>query len=167
MAELALEEIDGDLYLKVTPRRARALSEALNIVLRSGSLDKSTKGIITVHCKLFEEVASDQFEERNPARWVYIVKDIGEHGEELTKIGHARDLVQRFSRMTDRPTRLKPKAAWRFSTVAEAMEREHSARQKYDPYKGDGGREWVKARVDSVLVDLREAWGKPDFLDQQ
>jgi hypothetical protein len=38
------------------------------------------------------------------------------------------------------------------------------ARQKYEPYDGGGGSEWVKARVETVLDDLKKEWGEPDFL---
>ena len=162
MAENALKRgTDGNAwYLKVTPRRARALTQALNIALKSGSLDKSVKGIISSHRDLLEDVASGQARERDPARWVYIAED----GEELTKIGHARDLVKRFARMTDRTRPLKPKAAWRFELVTEAMERERRARRKYEPCDGGGGKEWVKARVETVFDDLKKEWGEPDFL---
>ena len=44
---------------------------------------------------------------------LYIVPDTGPHGEAVTKIGLARDLKQRFARMTDRLTPIKPIAAWR------------------------------------------------------
>jgi hypothetical protein len=102
--------------------------------------------------------------ERDPARFVYIASDVGPDGEELTKIGHARDLDQRFARMTDRLTALKPSAAWRFDTVGEAMKRECEVRARYAAFEGGGGSEWVKAAVERVLADLREEWGDPYFL---
>jgi hypothetical protein len=165
MAEAALRKIDGDVwYLKVSPGRARALLKALNIALQSGSLDKSIKGVVSSHRDLLAGVVSGEAKERDPGRWVYIADDIGPEKERLTKIGHARDLVQRFARMTDRPKRLEPKAAWLFDSVAEAMKREQYARQKYPRYDGGGGREWVKAKVETVLNDLKREWGEPDFL---
>jgi hypothetical protein len=90
---------------------------------------------------------------------LYIVPDTGPHGEAVTKIGLARDLKQRFARMTDRLTPIKPIAAWRFESVGEAMAHESSARKKYDSFDGGGGSEWVKARA-----ELREEWGEPDFV---
>ena len=94
-------------------------------------------------------------------------KDIGPDREELTKIGHARDLAERFARSTDRPKPLKPFAAWRFASVTEAMEREYAARQKYTPYAGGGGSEWVEANVKKVFADLKEEWGEPKFVDDE
>ena len=165
MAETLLERGSDDIWrIRVTPGRARALVAALDIALRSGELDKSIKGTVTSHRDLFASVAANEVMERDPARLVYIAADIGPNGEELTKIGHARDLVQRFARKTDRLTPLTPRAAWRFDTVGEAMKREHEARARYAAFDGGGGSEWVKAPVERVLVDLREEWGDPDFL---
>ena len=150
--------------MKITPGRARALVEALDIALRSGELNKSIKGTVRSHRDLFASVAGNEVTERDPARWVYIAADIGPNGEKLTKIGHARDLLQRFARMTDRLTPLKPQAAWRFDAVGEAMKHEREARERYAAFIGGGGREWVKAPVEQVLADLSAEWGDPDFL---
>lgn len=164
MAETLLERGSDYIWrVKVTPGRARALVKALDIALRSGELDKGIKGTVRSHRDLFASVAADEVTQRDPARLVYIAPDIGPNGEELTKIGHARDLVQRFARMTDRLTSLKPRAAWRFDTVGEAMKREREARARYDTFDGGGGSEWVKAPVEQVLADLREQWGNPHF----
>ena len=165
MAENVLKK-DGEVwYLKVTPNRARALVEALNIALQSGSLDKSIKGVVTSHRNLFASVSSGEPNERDPARYVYIARDIGPQRQEITKIGHTRDLTQRFARMTDRSTSLKPRAAWRFKSAAEAEKHEQEARQKYHAFDGGGGTEFVKAKIDNVFADLRAKWGEPDFLD--
>ena len=139
MAETQLENKDGVWRMKVTPNRARALMEALDIALRSGEIDKAVKGVITAHRNLLAGVASGEVRERDPARWVYIVPDTGPHGEAVTKIGHARDLKQRFARMTDRFTPIKPIAAWRFESVGEAMAHEISARKKYDSLTAAAG----------------------------
>lgn len=164
MAETQLEIRDGIWRMKVTLNRARVLVEALDIALRSGEIDKAVKGVITAHRNLLAGVASGEIRERDPARWVYIVPDTGPHGEAVTKIGHARDLKQRFARMTDRLTPIKPIAAWHFELVDEAMAHEISARKKYDSFDGGGGREWVKARAEQVVADLTADWGEPDFV---
>ena len=83
---------------------------------------------------LLSRVASEQTLERNPSCSVYVV-DAGPNGEQLTKIGHALDVDRRFARSTDRPTPLRVLAAWRFASIAEAMEREASARKKYETYE--------------------------------
>jgi hypothetical protein len=38
------------------------------------------------------------------------------------------------------------------------------ARQKYEPCDSSGGKEWIKARVETVLDVLKKEWGEPDFL---
>jgi len=53
-------------------------------------------------------------------------------------------------------------AAWRFASIAEAMEREDAARKQYKTYDGGGGREWVKANAEKVVADLTRLWGGPD-----
>jgi hypothetical protein len=168
MAETLLERGRDDIWrVKVTPGRARALVEALDIALRSGELDKSFKGTVTSHRNLFASVAAGEAMQRNPTRFVYIASDIGPNGEELTKIGHARDLVQRFARMTDRLTPLKPRAAWRFDTMRAAMKREREARERYEAFDGGGGSEWVRVPVEKVLFDLTEEWGNPVMRSEQ
>ena len=43
------------------------------------------------------------------------------------------------------------------------MKREAAARKQYDPYKGGGGREWVKADANKVVNDLTTMLGRtPD-----
>jgi predicted GIY-YIG superfamily endonuclease len=163
MAELFLEKgADGKWRLKVTPRRASALVEALEIALESGNLDQGIKGVVSTHLDLFASVASSEVKERDPARFVYIAQDTGAQGDGLAKIGHARDLKQRFARMTDRVTPMKLIAAWRFGSRAEAMARERSAQQAYEPCGYGGGSEWVMASVETVLADLKAKWGAPD-----
>jgi hypothetical protein len=156
-----LREIDNKLYIQVTPRRAQALIQALDIALATNQLDKRIKGIIAAQRELFASAASGQILQHDPSCWVYIVRDRGPQGRELTKIGHARDVVKRFARRTDRLTKLKPLAQWRFNSVAEAMKHEASARSRYKAFAGDGGEEWVDAHVEDVLADLTKAWGNP------
>jgi predicted GIY-YIG superfamily endonuclease len=118
--------------------------------------------VVSTHLDLFASVASSEVKERDPARFVYIAQDTGAQGDGLAKIGHARDLKQRFARMTDRVTPMKLIAAWRFGSRAEAMARERSAQQAYEPCGYGGGSEWVMASVETVLADLKAKWGAPD-----
>jgi hypothetical protein len=160
-AKNALQELeDGELFLQVTPGRAQAMVAALDIALDSGELDKRIKGVVRAMRELLAPEASGQTLERNPSCSVYVVPDTGPNGEQLTKIGHALDVRRRFARNTDRPTPLSVLAWWRFASITEAMEREAAARQLYDPYEGDGGREWVKANAEKVVDDLTELFGK-------
>jgi len=162
-AKDALRELeDGKLFLQVTPGRAQALVEALTIALKSDKLDKRIKGVVTSMRDLLDPKASGHTLERNPSCSVYVVPDTAPNGEQLTKIGHALDVRRRFARNTDRPTPLRPLAFWLFASIAEAMEREATARKKYknEIYKGGGGREWVKANAEKVVDDLTELFGK-------
>jgi hypothetical protein len=158
----ALQELeDGELYLQVTPGRAQAMVEALDIALESDKLDKRIKGVVTAMRALLDPEASGHTLERNPSCSVYVVPDTGPNGEQLTKIGHALDVRRRFARNTDRPTPLQPLAFWPFASIAEAMKREAVARKKYETYHGGGGREWVKASAEKVVADLKGLWGCP------
>ena len=67
--DTAFRELDGKLYLQVTPGRPQALVEALDVALSSDQLDKRIKGIVTAQRKLFTAVASGRAVERNPACW--------------------------------------------------------------------------------------------------
>jgi hypothetical protein len=159
----ALQELgDGELYLQVTPGRAQAIVEALDIALESHNLDKRRKGTITAMRELLSAVASEQTLEPNPRCSVYVAPDTGPNGESLTKIGHALDVRRRFARNTDRPTPLTVLEHWRFASIAEAMEREATARKKYKTYEGGGGREWVEVNAEKVVDDLTMLWGEPD-----
>lgn len=141
----ALQELeDGELYLHVTPGRAQAMVEALDIALASDMLDKRKKGSVRGMRTLLATGASGQMLECDPACWVYVVKDSGH--EELTKIGHAFDVDRRFARQTDLPTPLIKLVAWKFPSTAEAMKHEADARKQFTTYAGGGGREWVKGR---------------------
>ncbi len=158
--EDALEELgDGELYFRLTPGRAQALLEALNAALSSEELDKRKKGVVTSLYRLLASVTSGKSLLSDPPCWVYVVPD-PEH-KQLTKIGHALDPDRRFARCTDRPTRLKVKAAWRFSSVEEAMRHEAAAQNAYEPYGGDGGAEWLKVSAEQVIIDLAAKWGRP------
>ena len=160
----ALQELDdGELYLHVTPGRAQALAEALEIALNTGALDKRKKGVVTAMRELLSAAASGQILERDPSCWVYVVEDVDPDGQRLTKIGHALDVDRRFARSTDRPTPLRPLAAWRFASIAKAMEREAAARKQYKAYDGGGGREWVKVKAGKVVADLKTTLGDPDW----
>jgi hypothetical protein len=155
-------ERDGKLYMQVTPGRAQALLEALDVALSSDRLDKRVKAVVTGQRKLLAVAASGNAVERNPACWVYILKDRGPRGEKLTKIGHARNVDRRLARKTDRPTGLVLVAAWRFASVLEAMNREGAVRKTFKAYKGDGGTEWLEASAYRVLTHLTAAWGEPN-----
>ena len=158
----ALQELaDGELYLKVTPGRAQAMLTALDIALASGQLDRRIKGVVRAMRELLFAEASGKILELNPSCSVYVVKDTGPNGEQLTKIGHALDVDRRFARCTDRPRRLEVLAHWRFASIAEAMGREAEARKKYITYDGGGGREWVKVNGEKVVDDLTIVWGSP------
>ena len=81
----ALQELaDGELYLKVTPGRAQAMLTALDIALASGELDKRIKGVVRAMRELLFAEASGKILERNPSCSVYVVKDTGPNGEQLT-----------------------------------------------------------------------------------
>jgi hypothetical protein len=159
----ALQELDdGELYLKITPGRAQAMLTAFDIALGSGGLDKRIKGVVRGMRELLFAEASGKTLERNPSCWVYVVSD----GEHLTKIGHALDVERRFARCTDRPTRLHPSAAWRFASIAEAIQREAAARKKYTAFVGDGGREWVEVNAEKVVDNLTTLWGEPEWPEE-
>ena len=156
----ALQELaDGKMYLKITPGSAQAMLTALDIALASGELDKRMKGVVRGMRELLFAEASGKVLHRNPPCSVYVAKDTGPSGEHLTKIGHALDVDRRFARCTDRPRRLEVLAYWCFSSIAEATERETEARKNYDPFIGDGGREWVRANAEEVVADLTRMWG--------
>ena len=158
----ALQELeDGKLFLQVTPGRAQAMMEALDIALKSDSLDKRIKGVVSSMRKLLASAASGQSLERNPPCSVYVVPDTGPNGEQLTKIGHALNVERRFARCTDRPTALRVVAEWRFASIAEAVKHEAIARNHYKKkaYNGGGGREWVRVNAEQVVADLTRMWG--------
>lgn len=163
MASSTLNKIDGGFYLKVTPRRAQILVQALDIALASGKLDKRIKGTVSTHRALFASAASGKAVEENPAGWVYVLRD-GPRGKKLTKIGHTRNLAQRLSRKTDRTSDIVLVAAWRFKSVEEAMAREKAARLMFKPHQSGGGTEWVMAKAEDVLAKLSAKWRAPDAM---
>ncbi len=159
--EDALTELDdGELYLHITPGRAQALVEALRIALSSDELDKRKKGVVTGLCRLLSQLAAGQSLENDPSCWVYVVPD-PESKQQLTKIGHALNPDRRFARCTDRPTRLKVRAAWKFPSVEVAMQYEADARKEFDPHDGDGGVEWLKVGGEQAVATLTKKWNRP------
>jgi hypothetical protein len=69
MASSTLNKINGGFYLKVTPRRAQILVQALDIALASGKLDKRIKGTVSTHRALFASACVGQ-SRRGKSRWM-------------------------------------------------------------------------------------------------
>ena len=152
-------EIDGKKFIRITPGRARHISDALRAGLPE--VDKHAKGVVTSLLRALETFAAGATLKPPPECLVY-VRAYEDEGP--TKIGHARNLDQRLRRNTDSPRALKLFAAWRFDSVEEAMEREAEARAPYER-TGDGGVEWVLARTDDVVARLTAKWGVPERIE--
>jgi hypothetical protein len=151
-----LAQRGGEFWLRVTAGRAQALVEALDIALDRGGLDKRRKGVVASMRDTLCRIASGKQLQSEPSCWVYVRTYDGH----VSKIGHARDLRRRQRRNTDSPQRLRLVAAWRFGSVAEAMEREAEARKRY-VRTGDGGAEWVDAEALTIVEHLTQLWGAP------
>ena len=104
--------------------------------------------------------ASGKVLHRNPPCSVYVAKDTGPSGEHLTK-DRTRTRCSSAVCSLYRSPRGGSKCwrYWCFSSIAEATEREAETRKNYDPFIGDGGREWVRANAEEVVADLTRMWG--------